>query len=93
MYCSNILLHGCSATIQTSTIINEHYQNESSVKEVQALGNKTPPMTIYCASKSLAEKVFFLSWSPPSACMFLIASCLEVLQAENSTDEMGFGGY
>lgn len=61
MYCSNILLHGCSATIQTSTIINEHYQNESSVKEVQALGNKTPPMTIYCASKSLAEKVFFLS--------------------------------
>ena len=38
------------------TVFSELDWNEDAIKDVQALGNKASPMSIYCASKSLAEK-------------------------------------
>ena len=43
-------------SLSKPNVFSEHDWGESSVKEVQEIGNKAPPMTIYHASKTLAEK-------------------------------------
>ena len=37
-------------------VLSEQDWNLDSIKEFQEKGNKTPPITLYCASKTLAEK-------------------------------------
>ena len=59
--------------VSEPTVFSELDWNESSIKEVQALGNKASPMSIYCASKSLAEKgILYLNT------IFLISSLTRV---------------
>ena len=43
------------------TVSSERDWNESVIEQAQRLGNNLPPMEIYCASKTLAEKGGFLN--------------------------------
>ena len=37
-------------------VLDETSYNEAAIQEVQAKGDASPPMSVYCASKTLAEK-------------------------------------
>ena len=48
-------------TVSKPTVFSEQDWNLTCIKEIQEKGNKSPPTTVYLASKTLAEKgVFFL---------------------------------
>ena len=50
--CSSVM----STPISKPTVFSERDWNESSIKAVRELGDKAPPMEVYRASKTLAEK-------------------------------------
>ena len=37
-------------------VLDETSYNEAAIEEVQAKSNASPPLSVYCASKTLAEK-------------------------------------
>ena len=62
------------------TVFSEQDWNLSSIKEVEEMGNKCRPGIAYCASKTLAEKGGFISYSSGRPLtMFLAISGLEFL--------------
>jgi hypothetical protein len=50
-----------SLPLSKPTVFSEEDWNSGSIKDVQEMGNKTPPSTVYRASKTLAEKGGFLN--------------------------------
>ena len=50
-----------SLPLSKPTVFSEEDWNLGSMKDVQEMGNKTPPSTVYRASKTLAEKGGFLN--------------------------------
>ena len=55
-----VITSSCAAVLSLPlskpTVFSEQDWNLGSIKDVQEMGNKTPPSTTYRASKTLAEK-------------------------------------
>ena len=81
-----IVVTSSCASVFTSlpqpTVFSEHDWNESVIEEVRRLGNKTSPVAIYDASKTLAEKGGFLNILLSDLLfMCLVISCLGFLRS------------
>ena len=61
-----VITSSCAAVLtlplSEPTVFSEQDWNLNSIKEVQELGNKSPPSTVYRASKTLAEKGGFFEY-------------------------------
>ena len=54
-----VITSSCAAVlspVSKPTVFSEQDWNLSAIKEVEEKGNKSPPSTVYRASKTLAEK-------------------------------------
>ena len=60
-----VITSSCAAVmslpLSKPTVFSEQDWNLGAIKEVQEMGNKSPPGTVYRASKTSAEKGWFLN--------------------------------